>query len=149
MEIFDKSKWGPGPWQSEPDILEWVDEDTKLPCEVRRNSSGALCGYVSIPESHPYFGMGYDDLHFINVHGGLTYAGVAHRKSDIEKLAAPEDMEPKFQKFGFDCAHSGDYSPRSKEWDMHSRYGDSGEYRTLQYVQSECKDLATQFYGAQ
>lgn len=148
MEVFDKSKWGPGPWQSEPDDLDWIDEDTGFSCEIHRNGSGALCGYVSIPESHPYFGSKYDDLHYIDVHGGLTFSSAAVRKSDVEKLANPDDTTPRFQKFGFDCAHSGDYSPRYVEWGIRSFSRDEGGYRTLQYVQGHCRKLAAQFYEA-
>jgi hypothetical protein len=29
---IDKSQWGPGPWQDEPDKKQWQDEATGLPC---------------------------------------------------------------------------------------------------------------------
>ena len=44
---IDKSTWGPGPWQSEPDKLQWVDKETQFDCLIVRNGEiGNLCGYV-------------------------------------------------------------------------------------------------------
>lgn len=57
----DKSTWGPGPWQSEPDKLQWKDEATGLACLiVRSDVSGSLCGYVGVPSTHPAYGLSYD-----------------------------------------------------------------------------------------
>jgi hypothetical protein len=30
--VVDKSTWGEGPWNNEPDKAQWQDEATKLPC---------------------------------------------------------------------------------------------------------------------
>lgn len=139
----DKSEWGPGPWQNEPDQTEWIDEETGYACEIVRNGSGALCGYVAIPETHPYFGRDYNDLYSINVHGGLTYSSPEQKKSDIEKLCEPEDTQPRTQQFGFDCSHSGDLSPGiPKQWRFESSHGCT--YRTLNYVKGQCRMLAQQ-----
>lgn len=40
----DKSTWGDGPWQHEPDKMQYEDPDTGLPCLIVRNAVGALCG---------------------------------------------------------------------------------------------------------
>lgn len=56
----DRSKWPPGPWHDEPDELRWIDPTTSLPCTARRNDFGAWCGYVGVPETHPWHGKGYD-----------------------------------------------------------------------------------------
>ena len=69
----DKSSWGDGPWQSEPDKIQWLDEATGLPCLIVRGPVGALCGYVGVPEGHPHFEQKYDDVD-VRVHGGLTFA---------------------------------------------------------------------------
>src|SRR4051812_22063009 len=68
----DKSKWGDGPWQQEPDRLQW--EHAGLTCIAHRNHGGAWCGYVGLPPGHPAHGLGYNDVHGVDVHGGLTYA---------------------------------------------------------------------------
>lgn len=57
----DKSTWGPGSWHDEPDKAQWTDEATGLPCLIVRNHSGSLCGYVGVPETHPWHGKGYSD----------------------------------------------------------------------------------------
>lgn len=52
-DVYDKSGWGDGPWQKEPDKAQWLDEATRLPClAVRNNVSGTLCGYVGVPPGH-------------------------------------------------------------------------------------------------
>lgn len=56
---IDKSTWGEGPWQHEPDRAEW--EHAGLPCLALRNRSGAWCGYAAVPPGHPLHGKGYSD----------------------------------------------------------------------------------------
>ncbi len=51
---------------------------------------GHLCGYLKVPDGHPWLGLSYSDIDCC-VHGGLTF------KED--------------NWVGFDCAHAGD-SPR-------------------------------------
>lgn len=41
---IDKTTWGEGPWQHEPDRVDWYDEGTGLPCLMIRNAIGAWCG---------------------------------------------------------------------------------------------------------
>ena len=61
------------------------------------------CGYVAIPEGHPWHNLGYDEIHDqmpdLRVHGGLTYA---NRDADRQAWV-----------IGFDCAHAGDAVPLS------------------------------------
>ena len=56
---MDKASWGPGPWQDEPDKEQFADEVTGYACLIKRNPAGALCGYVGVPEGHPWHGSGY------------------------------------------------------------------------------------------
>jgi hypothetical protein len=140
------SEFGNGPWQDEPDRDQWIDEATGLRCyAVRHPDMGHWCGYVAVPQAHPWFGLGYSEeddegrepeLH-IEVHGGITYA-------DTGKFLGTENGSEDWL-FGFDCAHAGDYVPglgssalmRSKE----------DNYRTLQFVRDECARLARQLQG--
>ena len=130
---YDKSTWGPGAWQDEPDVIEWMDQGTKLPCTIRRSSGGVLCGYVGVPKDHPLFGKGYDEetTEHLTAHGGLTFAGTMHHDPDGPWW------------FGFDCAHLHDISPA-----YGAKYGgmmfNEGRYRTLSYVENECYELARQ-----
>lgn len=57
---IDKKEWGPGPWQSEPDKVEWRDEKTGLPClAVRHSEHGNWCGYVGVHKGHYAHGKGF------------------------------------------------------------------------------------------
>lgn len=57
----NKATWGSGPWQDEPDKVQWRDDVTGLPCLIVRGPGGALCGYVGIKAGHPFFGREYSD----------------------------------------------------------------------------------------
>ena len=67
------------------------------------HTAGYRCGYVGIPEYHPFFGVYYNTIdrvtsYNLNVHGGLTYSG-----EDVH------DKDPDFDWWiGFDCSHIGD-----------------------------------------
>jgi hypothetical protein len=42
--VVDKSWWPRGPWDDEPDKVQWPDEATGLPCMVKRGPVGSFCG---------------------------------------------------------------------------------------------------------
>jgi hypothetical protein len=160
---MDKAGWGDGPWTSEPDKEQWTDADTGYACLLKRNQAGALCGYVGVPEGHPWHGSGYwpgsDDgeltpalrlLERVNVHGGLTYAAPCEEGPDghtICHVPAPGEPEPLYW-FGFDCNHGSDYAPgmasefRRLGITMPSGLGLRASYRTVAYVKGECARLA-------
>lgn len=71
--IVDKADWSRGPWDEEPDKIQWRDHASGLPCMIVRGPSGSLCGYVGVPECHSAHGKDYDSLD-VEVHGGLTFA---------------------------------------------------------------------------
>ena len=57
---IDKATWGDGPWQTEPDRVEWTHAG--LPCLALRNKTfGGWCGYAAVPPGHPLHGVGYHD----------------------------------------------------------------------------------------
>lgn len=73
------------------------------------------CGYVAIPEDHPYYGLDYEEVEDdIDVHGGLTFSG---KLEDVDGFL-----------LGFDCAHAGDNPGVQDE----------------EYTLSECKSLVDQ-----
>src|SRR4051812_36910623 len=78
--FVNKTAWGNGPWQSEPDKVQWVDKATGLDClAVLHDSSGHWCGYVGVPEGHPNFQKDYEQVEpWPEVHGGLTFASFCH-----------------------------------------------------------------------
>lgn len=97
------------PWQAEPNRVEFKYKGYH--CLVNRAHPGNLCGYVALPNGHPYYGKHYEDID-IGVHGGLTYAGAC--QGDI--CHVPEEGESDdVWWIGFDCAHSGDLVPETYE----------------------------------
>lgn len=151
-EDIDKSRWGHGPWQSEPDKAQWVDEATGLDCLiVRQPRSGHLCGYVGVGPDHPWHGKDYSaDGVDVRVHGGLTFSEACAESDDpargICHVAEPGRPEHVWW-FGFDCAHGGDYSPANAILaETHPVFArsDFEEYRTRSYVEREIRYLARQ-----
>lgn len=145
----DKSTWGPGPWQIEPDKLQFTDAATGLPCLIVRNHSGALCGYVGVVEGHPWFGKDYDDID-ATVHGGLSFADLCAVDGDDTKhiCHVPDEGEPhRLYWFGFDCAHAWDLAPAYRSL-LYMERGDES-YRDLAYVRREIQGLARQAIEAQ
>ena len=139
----DKTGWGDGPWQSEPDKKQWLDQQTGLPCLIVRGPVGALCGYVGVPKGHWAHGNDYDDINVDDdVHGGLTFAGgCTHGPENIGICHKVDHGEPDDAWWlGFDCSHFLDFNPL-----LECQFGDQDrEYRTLAYVEQECMKLARQ-----
>lgn len=155
----DKTDFGPGPWQDEPDKVQWVDPSTGLDCLIVRNPGGALCGYVGVPPDHRWHGVDYSDCtrpiacdetwcghgpdNYMRVHGGLTYADRCQESEDPSRgiCHVPAEGRPdNVWWFGFDCAHAGDLCP----WWEQRGVGLGGVYRDLSYVESEVASLASQ-----
>lgn len=167
----DKTAWGVGPWQGEPDKRQWTDEATGMPCLIVRNPGGALCGYVGVSMDHPAHGLNYnaysyddaghaiptslieDAVNDIEVHGGLTFAaGCGHGDDEsvgichIPAAGEPDDV----WWFGFDCLHSGDVGPayaareRAQGWEHVDPPWGRDKYRDVAYVTAECARLAVQ-----
>lgn len=158
---LDKSAWGPGAWQDEPDKMQWQDEATGLPCLlVRHPTLGQICGYVGVAPGHPAHAKPYDDdvLCRVDVHGGLTFSGAcstpeneAHGICHVPEPGEPEDVHW----LGFDCGHYMDLSPglRATLRDIAAKNpGQFGHdpvtwpetYRDAAYVMAECGALARQ-----
>jgi len=140
---IDKSNWPRGPWDDEPDRVEF--EHAGLPClMIRHPRHGNYCGYAAVPPGHPLHGKDYDTPE-VDVHGGLTYADKC--QGDICHVPKPGEPEDVWW-FGFDCAHGGDRAP-GLEADLREagipRLSDYGEvYRDLSYVRAETEKLAEQ-----
>lgn len=147
----DSLGWPAGEWDGEPDKVQWPDAATGLPCiAVRNPRRGHWCGYVGVPPEHPLHGAGYVDV-ALDAHGGITYADACQPEDDESQgiCHTPDPGEPDHVWwFGFDCAHSGDWSPADAVHAMRRGYPFSRmayeTYRTLAYVQSECESLAMQ-----
>jgi len=141
--FIDKTAWDEGPWQQEPDKVQWEDKQTQLPCLIVRHPRlGQLCGYVGITQGHRYFETPYDDVD-VDCHGGLTFSGFCqefdkeHGVCHVPALGEPDHV----WWLGFDCAHAYDLLPGLLE--AHIPYFED-IYRDLAYVQNECAQLARQ-----
>lgn len=164
--FYDKSSWGLGPWLSEPDKAQWTDETTGLVCLAKRAvvfegnteklrkfpGMGHWCGYVGIPEGHPFYGVHYRSIdEALEVHGGITFSNFCEEGDGEDRIChIPEPGQPdKIWWFGFDCAHYQDLSPgRVAIMNTHGIYNKAlhrdTTYRDLEYVKSECRNLAKQ-----
>jgi len=87
-------------------------------------------GYILIPNNHPSYGVSYDDMNTISVHGGLTYGQFFDSKSFLEWIDNLEidgdvtiDNYKKLDNYwmiGFDTNHYGDSIEKcSKEYVIH------------------------------
>lgn len=138
----------PGPWDDEPDKVQWSHEKTGLACMIRRGPMGNWCGYVGVDETHPYHGRGYHEVEeVLEVHGGLTYAAACDGDEDrgICHVPGPGEPEPLWW-FGFDCGHAGDLIPTMKD-DFPESVGPGGTpiiYRNQAFVTAEVESLALQ-----
>lgn len=159
--ITDRTGWPDGPWDDEPDKLQWQDPDTGLPCLIKRNRWGALCGYVGVPRGHTWYGKHYDDVNpDPPVHGGLTYADkcqtvdimndphgtleeeAGHLICHLVEAGEPDDV----WWLGFDCGHFMDTQPGMlADLRLHGivRAPYPHEtYKDVGYVREECRLLA-------
>lgn len=134
-EIFglaDRKGWPTGPWDGEPDHVEWIDQATRRRCQARRGPCGNWNGYVGVDLDHPWFGRSKENLvPYPDVHGGLTFGG--QFTGDASWY------------FGFDCAHLGDLVPGA----AHTPFGRRDEfYRPVAFVEEHCASLAAQIDAA-
>lgn len=138
-----RAEWGPGPWQDEPDLVEWRHV-SGLPCLVVRGPTGAWCGYVGVPGSHPWFGHEYGKVDEHSSHGGLTFSGTC--RGDICHVA--QDGEPEtVWWFGFDCAHAGDLAPGLNVYRRKAREQFSPEGAALLGLSERVAQLAAETYA--
>ena len=153
-----KHSWPRGEWDNEPDKVQYTDPETGLPCLVRRNYfNGSLCGYVGVPEGHPYYGLPAEKVEdVLSVHGGVNFADGCDDDVDDPALSichiAP-DGGPVWW-FGFDCGHSFDFAPGMYRFRAMQEFHDKFDkmlapqfrstYKNFAYVCQENADLARQ-----
>lgn len=134
-----KTNWSDGPWQDEPDKVQWQDPTTQLPCLIVRNNFGAWCGYVGVSKGHPLFEQHYDKGN-IDVHGGLTYSD--HCVGKICHVVE-EGEDDNVWWLGFDCSHAGDLAPGLTAF----THFPGDVYRNEKYVKREVTSLAQQLHN--
>jgi hypothetical protein len=142
---LDRTGWRSGEWNGEPDRIEWRDARAVpvLPCLIVRGPRGALCGYVGVPEGHPWHGRDMAALwgeDGPDVHGGVTYAEPCQAGGRICHVPLPGESDRVWW-VGFDCGHAWDEMPA--ETDPFWRSPDQS-YRDVRYVRREVERLADQ-----
>lgn len=150
---IDKTDWGDGPWQHEPDRSEWrIGPFVAL--ALRQPTSGHWCGYLGVPPGHPWHGQDYVDV-AVEVHGGLTFAQASMEddRPQRERVChVPQPGEPAdVWWLGFDCAHFMDRRPGEDVRYGRMRLSDltrEGTYRDLDYVTDQIAGMATQAWAA-
>lgn len=94
--LVERDGWEPGPWDDEPDRIEWRDEPTGFPCLIIRHPySGNLCGYVAVPPGHPFHGLQREatPLAGLDVHDRVTYAAPCADAAELRPLGYPWSPE--------------------------------------------------------
>jgi hypothetical protein len=140
----------PGPWDDEPDKVQWVDGDTDLDCLAVRGPHGAWCGYVGVPKGHPMYGMHLNDAgEALDVHDGITYAALC--QEDVEEghgiCHVPLEGRPAdVWWLGFACMSMFDIRPADLplERAINIPGWPESTYKPLAYIQDECANLAAQ-----
>ena len=121
------------PCETEEDLK--LFESNGLKCAIVRHPEFKhLCGYVELPENHPW-GL-IEELTWdcpADVHGGITFDGV------IPEIAG--------HVIGFDCIHAGDSAPGMLSYELSEIHGDT--YKTMLFVENECRKLAEQIRAAE
>ena len=133
----DRSTWGRGPWDQEPeDRIDFVHAG--FAAFIKRGPMGVWCGYVGVPNTHPLYGKSYGDADDagIEVHGGLTYANkCAGEICHVPEPGMPDDV----WWFGFDCGHWNDIVPSMARY-----HEETGIYRDKTYAIEQARLLAAQ-----
>lgn len=150
-------QWGRGPWDAEPDRVEWTTE-AGLPGIILRQSSredgyapGHLCGYVGVEPGHPWHGRSYDSEPEIDTAAheaawfGITYG----RDCEGEVCHVPPPGTPEHLWWvGFDAAHCDDVSPRDYVPDrrglIHGEVMEAhgSSYKTIGFMRHHVEKLA-------
>lgn len=101
---------------------------------------GHLCGYVRLPDNHPWIDIDIIDVN-TNVYGGITFS---------------DENEDGYW-VGFDCAHSMDIVP-SMQLDkaikkLRQKYPKfhlpNPNYKNIKFVEEECKKLVDEIRKAE
>jgi hypothetical protein len=156
---IDKTAWGDGPWQTEPDRVDF--QHAGYACLLLRHPHhGYWCAYVGVDRAHPYYGKKPNDCD-VRTHRDLNYG--ARCDGLICHVPAP-GMPADVWWLGFDCGHTWDLCPglearerekaaripalaalqkRKEELEIEAPFLRE-TYRPLAYVRAETKKLAAQ-----
>jgi hypothetical protein len=154
-----KAEWGDGPWQTEPDRVDFTHAG--LPCLLLRNHHGAWCGYAAVPPGHPWHGKDWtedDAVSKVEVHWGINYTSLCDGFiCHVPAAGEPADV----WWFGFSCDHAWDVAPTIEARlrslghrpfaETHPEYArvlPPEVYRDLAHVRAHVERLAEQLAAA-
>lgn len=150
---IDKSTWGPGAWQDEPDRVDFVHAGFAC-LALRHPRHGSWCGYVGVPREHPLHGKEWTEdgrVEDLKAHRGVDYS--ARCQDDICHEPAP-GMPADVWWLGFSCSHAFDQCPgvdarcgpisRAHEATLTIPEEMREVYRALPYVRGAIERLAEQ-----
>lgn len=158
----DKSTWGAGAWQSEPDRLDFIAHGFAC-IALRHERYGNFCGYVGVPREHPLYGKPHAELGALEMHGyEVNYA--APCGGHVCHTPAP-GMPADVWWIGGDFGHVWDKCPArdallreafegAEARGLPSRIFEQTamdrmqQYRALPYVRAQIEDLARQLREA-
>lgn len=131
-KIFDKATWS-GYWQLQPDVEQWIDRETGLPCLIVRGDDGTLFGFVGVDRTNASYGvtLGAKTLDYALFGDGMKFAGrFTPEPITTAKCVhdGPDTAEPIWW-FGFS------YDPRLTG-------ADKGKFVGLPAGEAECRELA-------
>lgn len=150
--VIDRTGWPAGPWDGEPDKVNWKTK-AGLPGMIVRGPMGTLCGYVAVTKGHPlyeksarYTSGREEKLEDLEVHGGITYA--AHCSGNICHVPEPGEPDDVWW-LGFDCGHAWDVTPGMLRFREPRTFVENGlvrgeTYKNIAYVRAEVEKLAEQ-----
>lgn len=154
--LLDRVGWPSGPWDDEPDKIQWLDEATGFPCLIVRNRMGGLCGYVGVPRGHRFYKVGYDAVsigdemeynenNYPPAHGGLTFSNKCLEGPENGTIChvVEEGEDDDAWWLGFDCSHYMDITPRMLMLDAEFGFQkEHGSYKDVAYVKQNVAELA-------
>ena len=164
-QAIDKSAWGAGPWQDEPDRVDFVHAGFAC-LALRHPEHGHYCGYVALPPGHPLHGKDWGETpatRDLDFHHGINYTAPCDGGM-VCHTPAPGEPDNVWW-IGGDFGHTWDECPgrdaRMREVAAMSRErGDTRAaelfervieplgmrpvYRALPYVRREIEQLAEQ-----
>ncbi len=162
LEAIDKSTWGDGPWQSEPDRHQW--QHAGYAClMVRHEHFGYWCAYVGVDRAHPQYGKDWrknEALQDLDIGRHINYsASCGDRVCHVPEPGMPDDV----WWLGMDFGHAFELAPAMEARDRElaktipalaalrervaERVAERPEflrevYRDFAYVQEETEALA-------
>ena len=107
-------------------IAQWFDSGLYIVIKVVHNSH--FCTYLGVPDKRPSAGHDYDDISFIDCHGGFTYSD-----------SGGKGFDKSYHWYGYDYAHLGDMCGYNKDLD----YAKDEKAWTLKEV---CEDAWSPIY---